>query len=95
MTSRPGQFLADLSILLRTVATLVRLKAWRRPAETYPLRCQHCTRSIRLATTEHPTARAHGIAVYRDAAGHYSCDGTIRMRHQPMPSPYGRTDNAR
>ena len=79
---RAGQFATDLRILLHTLATIVRFRRTSKLPFTYPLRCQHCARWIRLD----PHTRADGRPGYRDQAGHYSCDGTIRMPHRPMPA---------
>lgn len=80
---RVGEFASALVAIVSIALTTI-LFRFRRP-DRFPLRCQHCTARIRLATAEHPSARLRGIAVYRDRDGHYACDGTIRMMHTPMP----------
>lgn len=82
-SSRARQFLIDLRILGATLASAV-TEVVRPPAPAdYPMRCRKCRRRIRIASREHPSAGYQGLAMYRDARGHYACDGTIRTRHLP------------
>jgi hypothetical protein len=79
---RAGQFFTDLTIFAATLAGIAAGAFTRTSRTVYPLRCSRCGRPIRVATREHP-ASGWGTPMYRDARGHYACDGTIRTRHTP------------
>lgn len=92
---RAEQLLTDLKILGVTVVEIavavagaVVWRFWRAPQvltfdDLFEKRCQHCEQSISFEPP--PPSPPVRLGRWRGADGSTSCDGTLRMLHEPMP----------